>query len=132
MSEKKIHLLNSTAMIHAGVYEMDKITPTEFIQAVRDAYYGEDTFEHHIGYENTKSLVEQIAQVQLGEISVKETILNDGDQFLIIQLNTQVAKDLRFRTIPKDNRDLTVEDFDFYIGNYEDFESYISNFFKKT
>lgn len=97
-----VHLLNAAVMPQPGFYELRDIPIDTFIDAVREASEA-GTLKHHIGYEETLRMVEDLCKLTLGDINVAETKLTDGDALLIVKLRRRtVARDrksTRVRTI---------------------------------
>lgn len=118
-----IHLLNAAVMPHRGIYELDEMRIDEFIEAVQAAA-ASGLLQHWIGYEETLRLVEDLCDVDLGEINVGETKLCDGDTFLVVKLRRRtVARDrksTRVRTVHagEGGARMNVLDYVFYEGTY--------------
>ena len=117
--KRKVHLLNAAVMPHSGTYVIEEVLIDEFRHILKDCIESEEyEFKHYIGYENTLKLIETICDVQLGEINVEQTQLEDRDVILIARLNRRLTPDDKIRTLPKNKLDLTIEDFEFYEGQY--------------
>lgn len=121
---KEVHLLNAAVMPHAGVYQLNQISLSEFKAAIIDAYQN-GVLKHYIGYQTTLDLVELWIGIDLGSVNVNQTEMADGDTFLVLRLRRRVAPAAKVRT-RGEHAQLDIEDFDFYQGTYyESRESYL-------
>ena len=112
-----VHLLNAAVMPDEGHYEIKRISPVEFAQAIQAAH-GE--LKHYIGYQNTLDVVEELTNLDLGGINVEQTEMQDGDIFYVARLRRRVSPASK-RTASRSGGDaLKIEDFDFFRGVFND------------
>ena len=116
---KKVHLLNAAVMPTAGVYDLEQITPDAFKAGVIEAHTA-GILKHYIGYKTTLDLVRYWLGINLSSVNVSQTVMADGETFLVLRLRRRVSPSAKVRTLGEHAR-LEIEDFDFYRGTY--FES---------
>ena len=125
-----IHLLNAAVMPQEGHYELQAISSAQFAESVRAAYL-DGNLRHYIGYQSTLNLIADLCRIDLGEINVGQTELDDGDIFYVARLRRRVSPLAKRVETRGHAAELEISDFDFFCGKYSDLPATFNEVVKK-
>lgn len=112
-----IHLLNAAVMPQEGYYQLQAISPAQFAQDVKRAYT-DGNLCHYIGYQPTLNLIADLCNIDLGEINVDQTEMQDGDIFYVARLRRRVSPMAKRVQTRGQAATLEISDFNFFRGRY--------------
>lgn len=110
-AQRKVRLLNAAVMPREGDYSLQRLTPQQFAQLVRD-HSEKGRIDSYIGYPECAHLLTELCEVPI-ELNRSPTLVVDGDTLLIARLIYRVSN-----PAAKGQVKATVDDYEFFICRY--------------